>query len=83
MDSQFTDNDCVVSPKLVDKEPINKKVQDEKQSKDTKSELPKDNVVNKIVDKYLKKCRNKSLTNSRTTSLTQSPHIYIYIYISN
>ena len=54
MDSQFTDNDCVVSPKLVDKEPINKKVQDEKQSKDTKSELPKDNVVNKIVDKYKK-----------------------------
>ena len=54
MDSQFTDNDCVVSPKLVDKEPIDKRVQDEKQSKDTKSELPKDNVVNKIVDKYKK-----------------------------
>ena len=55
MDSQFTDNDCVVSPKspkIEKKVPIDTK--EDKKSKDTKSELPKDNVVNQIVDKYKK-----------------------------
>ena len=34
--------------------PIETKTEEDKKSKDTKSELPKDNVVDKIVDKYKK-----------------------------